>query len=122
MRNLTLAGVAIIASSLLIPTAQANEQLFVSICSYVKANEKNRLRKKLKEGRVNLRNIYSSLACNGDNLLQTAYKADANEVGKFIVKRVSSKALKQSKVWEWANANGKAASPITAALKGKLKL
>ncbi|WP_133405842.1 DUF3718 domain-containing protein [Parashewanella tropica] len=120
MRVLTIAGVALIAASLVTPTTQANEQLFISVCSYVKANDKSRLRKKLKEGRLTLRNIYTDLKCNGDNLLQTAYKAGANETGEYIVKRVSKKALAQSNVWDWANANGHAASPISTVLKGKL--
>ena len=123
MRSLTLAGVVLIATSIVAPTTvQANEQLFISVCGYVKANDKSKLRKKLKEGRVTLRNIYSDLKCNGENLLQTAYGSSANEVGQFIVKRVSSKALKASNIYDWANGNGHAASPITAALKSKLKL
>ena len=123
MRSLTLAGVVLIATSIVAPTTvQANEQLFISVCGYVKANDKSKLRKKLKEGRVSLRNIYSDLKCNGQNLLQTAYASGANEVGTFIVKRVSSKALKSSNIYNWANGNGHSASPITSALKSKLKL
>ena len=123
MRSLTLAGVVLIATSIVAPTTvQANEQLFISVCGYVKANDKSKLRKKLKEGRVTLRNIYSDLKCNGQNLLQTAYGSGANEVGTFIVKRVSSKALKSSNIYDWANSNGHSASPITSALKSKLKL
>ncbi len=122
MRSITLAGVVLIATSLVVPTTQANEQLLISVCSYVKDNDKSRLRKKLKEGRITLRNVYADLKCNGSNLLQTAYSSSANEVGEYIVKRVSSKALTKSKVWDWANANGHTASPITAALKSKLKL
>ncbi len=123
MRSLTLAGVVLIATSLVAPaTAKANEQLFISVCGYVKANDKSKLRKKLKEGRVTLRNIYSDLKCNDQNLLQTAYGSGADEVGEFIVKRVSSKALKASNIYDWAKGNGHGASPITAALKSKLRL
>ncbi|MCL1076683.1 DUF3718 domain-containing protein [Parashewanella spongiae] len=122
MRSIILAGVVLIATSFIVPTSHANEQLLISVCSYVKDNDKSRLRKKLKEGRITLRNIYADLKCNSNNLLQTAYSSSADEVGEYIVKRVSSKALTQSKVWDWANANGHADSPITAALKSKLKL
>ncbi len=123
MRSFTLAGIVLIATSIVVPIkTKANEQLFISVCGYVKANDKSKLRKKLKEGRVSLRNIYADLRCNGQNLLQTAYGSSANEVGEFIVKRVSSKAIKSSNIYEWANSNGHTASPITNALKSKLKL
>ncbi|GAA4884241.1 hypothetical protein GCM10023333_18240 [Ferrimonas pelagia] len=55
------------------PASEANvEQLAASICDYVQTDDKNRLRKKLKDNRLKLRNIYDGIACNGNSLLRLA--------------------------------------------------
>ncbi len=69
MRLLPVAIAALIAvSSVSVPsTAKAEDLLAASICDYVKSNDKNRLRKKLKENRMKLRNIYSGISCDGES-------------------------------------------------------
>ena len=52
--TVSLSTVALMSSH----SVQANDQLAASICDYVAANDKSRIRKKLKETRVKLRNIY----------------------------------------------------------------
>ena len=54
----TLVVSALISSSFLVATpASANEQLAASLCDYVAADDKSRLRKKLKESRVKLKEL-----------------------------------------------------------------
>ena len=75
MRLLPVAIAALIGSSFVsVPAIADTDQLVANICDYVKSDDKNRLRKKMKESRVKLRNVYSSISCDGSSLLRTAYK------------------------------------------------
>ncbi|NMH64879.1 DUF3718 domain-containing protein [Shewanella salipaludis] len=126
MRLLPVAMVALIAaSSVPTPAVADQDQLVANICDYVKSNDKNRLRKKLKESRVKLRNIYSGVSCDGVSLLRTSLTAGSNEVGEFIAKRLTATELSGAEadgmtIQAWANANGHGASPITAAINERL--
>ncbi|QSX30686.1 DUF3718 domain-containing protein [Shewanella cyperi] len=128
MRVLPVAIAALIAASSVsvsTPAMADTDQLVASICDYVKSNDKNRLRKKLKESRVKLRNVYSGISCDGISLLRTAYVANAADVGEFIAKRLSAAELGAAEadgktIEAWAEANGHGGSPITAAIKERL--
>ncbi|UJF22988.1 DUF3718 domain-containing protein [Shewanella sp. OMA3-2] len=118
-------AVLIAASSVSAPAVANTDQLVANICDYVKSDDKNRLRKKLKEARVKLRNIYSGVSCDGSSLLRTAYNSNANDVGEFIAKRLPASDLSTaeadgSSIIDWANANGHSGSPITAAITDRL--
>lgn len=99
--------------------AQAADDLVVSICNFVAADDKNRLRKKLKSSKVKLRNIYDGITCNGLNLLQFAMDKNANNVGTYIVKRLPTSKLKKGEEVNWADANGHGSSAIVAAIKDR---
>ena len=126
MRLLPVAIAALIAASSVSAPAVANtDQLVANICDYVKADDKNRLRKKMKESRVKLRNLYSGISCDGSSLLRTAYNANANDVGEFIAKRMPSSDLAAPEadgktILGWASANGHDGGPITAAIKDRV--
>ena len=118
-------AVLIAASSVSAPAVANTDQLVANICDYVKSDDKNRLRKKLKEARVKLRNIYSGLSCDGSSLLRTAYNSNANDVGEFIAKRLPGSDLSVAEadgktILDWANANGHSGSPITAAINDRV--
>ncbi|WP_394206022.1 DUF3718 domain-containing protein [Shewanella waksmanii] len=126
MRLLPTTIAAIIAASAVsMPAAQANDQLAANICNYVQADDKNRLRKKLKENRVKLRNIYSGVSCSGDSILRAAMKSNANDVGTFVAKRLSVADLKTaeadgSTIAQWAEANGFGGSATATAIKERI--
>jgi len=129
MRLMPVALAALIGFSYVsVPTtakAAEADPLVASICDYVKANDKNRLRKKLKESRVKLRQVYSGISCDGQSLLRTAYAANANDAGEFVAKRLSVNELSVPEadgmtIQAWAEANGHGASPISAAVKERL--
>lgn len=118
-------AVLIAASSVSTPAVADNDQLVASICDYVKSNDKNRLRKKLKESRVKLRNIYTGVSCDGASLLRTAYNANSFEVGEYIAKRLpagdlSSPEADGKSILDWANSNGHSGSAITAAVQDRI--
>ncbi|MBU2871196.1 DUF3718 domain-containing protein [Colwellia sp. E2M01] len=75
-------------------TVSASDNLSLRICEYVQANDKARLRSFLKQNKLKIRNIYSELRCNGDNILIFSAKSNALEVGEFIIGKLPSKDVK----------------------------
>ncbi|MCK8043867.1 MULTISPECIES: DUF3718 domain-containing protein [Shewanella] len=124
--SVSLATLMVASSISISSTATANQdQLAANICNYVQADDKNRLRKKLKESRVKLRNIYSGVSCNGDSLLRTALKSGSNKVGTFVAKRLPASELGSAEadgqtIVAWAESNGHGGSEITSAIKSRI--
>ncbi len=112
-------GVAVALSMLVTPVANADDQLAASMCDYVSADDKNRLRKVLSDYRLRLRNIYDGVMCNGESMIRYAFKSNAADVGEFIAKQLPGSAIDASGDIAWAEANGFAASPLLAVLKSR---
>ena len=112
-----LCGAAVTLTLVAAPAAVADDQLAASMCDYVAADDKNRLRKVLSDYRLRLRNIYDGVVCNGESLIRHAFKSNANDVGEFIVKQLPGSAVAGSGDIDWAEGNGFAASPLLAVLK-----
>jgi hypothetical protein len=112
-----LVTVALSASFLISKPAFADDALVVSICNFVAADDKNRLRKKLRSSKVKLRNIYDGVTCDGLNLLQFAMKKGSINVGQYIVKRLPTSKLTNGQDLNWAIDNGFGESAIVEAIK-----
>ncbi len=110
---ISVSAVALLSSG----QASANAQLAASLCDYVAADDKSRIRKKLKESRVKLRNIFDGVSCGGNNLIRHAVVNNAVKSGTFIVKQMPKGALASNGDADWADANGHSGSEIIAALK-----
>jgi hypothetical protein len=101
------------------PVVEADQQLAASMCDYVAANDRNRLRKVLSDNRIRLRNIYDGVLCNGEPLIRHAFKSNAPDVGEFIVRQLPGSQVVDSGDIIWAESNGFADSPLLAALKDR---
>lgn len=112
-----LCGAVVTLTLVAAPAAVADDQLAASMCDYVAADDKNRLRKVLSDYRLRLRNIYDGVVCNGESLIRHAFKSNANDVGEFIVKQLPGSAVAGSGDIAWAEGNGFTASPLLAVLK-----
>ena len=112
-------GAALTVAALVSPVAVADDQLAASMCDYVAADDKNRLRKVLSDYRLRLRNIYDGVVCNGESLVRHAFKSNAADVGEFIVKQLPGSAVSSSGDIAWAEANGFSASPLLGVLKSR---
>jgi len=110
-------GVSVAGAAITSAPVRADDQLAASICDYVKADDKNRLRKVLSDYRLRLRNIYDGVICNGEPLIRHAFKSNANDVGEFIAKQLPAAHITSSGDIAWAEANGFSASPLLAVLK-----
>lgn len=95
-------GVVVAGAVLVSPVVHADDQLAASMCDYVKADDKNRLRKVLSDYRLRLRNIYEGVTCNGDSLVRFAIKNNAADVGEFIVKQLPAAQVAASGDVAWA--------------------
>lgn len=113
--TVSLSTVALMSSH----SVQANDQLAASLCDYVAANDKSRIRKKLKETRVKLRNIYAGISCGGNNLIRHAVISGADKTGEYIVKQLPKGELASGGDVAWADANGHSGSAVIAALKSR---
>lgn len=97
--------------------AQADDSIAQSLCSYVKANDKNSLRKALTDNRIRVKNVYDGLVCDGLPLVRFAIKNNANDVGEFIVKQLPGNFVAGLGDVEWAKSNGFASSALIEVIK-----
>jgi hypothetical protein len=109
-----------IAAVLLTFTVQANDQLAGTLCGYIKDDNRNQLRKLLSDSKLNVRNIYDSITCNNENMLQFAIRHDAYESGTFIVKQMPSKTLAAFDYAGWAGTNGFSASALVNEIRTRI--
>ncbi|MEC4727267.1 DUF3718 domain-containing protein [Shewanella sp. D64] len=125
MRLLPITIAAVIALSSYTLPAHAEYPLASSICQYVQTNDKNRLRKKLKETRIKIRNIYADISCNGYSLLRFAFKSGSDEIGTYIAKRLPVSKLNAAEadgndISAWVEANGHSDSAINVAIQARI--
>ncbi|MEH8015693.1 DUF3718 domain-containing protein [Rheinheimera muenzenbergensis] len=111
--------VPVVALLLAMP-ALANDQLAGSMCGYIKDDNRNQLRKMLTDNKLNVRNIYDSIKCNNENMLQFAIRSDAYESGTFIVKQMPAKTLAEFDYPAWAASNGFEASPLVNEIRARI--
>lgn len=118
-----LVVVAAVAAGSFTFTAPVNaeDQLAVSICEYIAADDKNRLRSKLKSSRVKIRNVYDAIKCNGNNLLRHAVANNAVDAGEYVVKNLSKSSLSDGADIAWAESNF-ASSPLIPIIKDRAGL
>ncbi|WP_333606718.1 DUF3718 domain-containing protein [Arsukibacterium sp.] len=97
----------------------ANDQLALSICSYVAADSRNNLRKVLTDNRLRLSNVYSGVICDGLPLVRHAIKHNANDTADFIIKQLPGSVVASSGDVEWAQSNGFANSPVIESIRAR---
>lgn len=97
---------------------QAEDQMAASMCDYIKADDKNRLRKLLSDNRLRLRNIYDGVMCNGQNMVRFAVANNATNAGEFIIKQLPAAHFGASGDIAWAESNH-AGSGLIAVLKAR---
>lgn len=82
--------VAAMTASVLPSTASANN-VAESLCNYVAADDKSRLRSFLKQNKLKIRTTYNGVRCNGKTLLGFAEDRNSITVGSFIVGKLPKK-------------------------------
>lgn len=122
---------ALLGCALLIPNfAHASvEDALSNICAIVKADDKNELRKKMKNVQsdysLKLKDYYEGVQCGGKSLIRVALLNDSVEAGKLLVKKMPKKHLKAPEadgktLLAWINEQGLADKPLAAIVKDRL--
>lgn len=127
MKKLSTVISVVVLSTGLYSVPAKSDVIVTAMCNYIIADHKDRFRDKLRSNKIKLKRVYKEIGCNGHSLLRFSLIAKADNVGEFIVKRLSSSLLKKTEadgvsIYDWANNNGYADSPITAAIKKRAKL
>jgi hypothetical protein len=108
--------------------ADVNEAL-QNICTIVKADDKDELRKKMKrvqsDFNLKLKDYYTGISCGGDSLIRTAMLNNAIKTGTLMVKKMSKGDLSAPEndgktIIAWALENGLETSPIVTALNDRI--
>jgi hypothetical protein len=74
------------------PQAQA-ANIAQSICEYVAADDKKRMRSFLKTNKIKIRSVFSGIQCNGKNLLEFAATAGSVKTGSMIISKLPKKTV-----------------------------
>ncbi len=69
------------------PQAQAAD-IAQSICEYVAADDKKRMRSFLKTNKLKIRRIFDGIQCNGKNLLEFASTSGSVNTGSLIIRKL----------------------------------
>lgn len=92
MKNL-LAVLSIALTSTFVAAPVQASTIGQSVCEYVAADDKSRLRSFLKTNKLKIRNIYDGLECNGANLLAFASDKNAVKTGSLIISKLPKKTV-----------------------------
>lgn len=80
-----------------------SERIALVFCSYVRDDDTVRLQHKLRDLRVRMRDMYTSIRCNNASLIQFALANDSHNIGSFIARSVPIDALQEMGDYQWAH-------------------
>ena len=64
-----------------------------SLCEYVAADDKMRMRSFLKTNKLKIRRVFQDIQCNGQNLLHFASTSGSIETGSLIISKLPKKIV-----------------------------
>jgi hypothetical protein len=74
------------------PKAQA-ANIAQSVCEFVAADDKRRMRSFLKTNRLKIRSIFDGIECNGKNLLAFAASQGSVETGSLMISKLPKRVV-----------------------------
>lgn len=74
------------------PKAEASN-IAQSLCEYVAADDKKRMRSFLRTNKIKIRRVFDGIQCNGKNLLVFASDRGSVETGSMIVSKLPKKVV-----------------------------
>ncbi|WP_241242179.1 DUF3718 domain-containing protein [Thalassotalea sp. G2M2-11] len=75
-----------------VPKAQA-ANIAQSLCEYVAADDKRRMRSFLKANRLKIRRVFDGIECNGKNLLVFAAARGSVDTGTLMISKLPKKVV-----------------------------
>jgi hypothetical protein len=64
-----------------------------SICEYIAADDKKRMRSFLKTNKIKIRKIFKGTKCNNMNLLEFAVSKNSLKTGKLLISKLPKKVI-----------------------------
>jgi hypothetical protein len=95
MKKLLLAStitILTLTSAVSAPKAQA-ANIAQSVCEYVAADDKKRMRTFLKTNKLKIRSIFKGIQCNGQNLLAFASSKGSVKTGSLMISKLPKKVV-----------------------------
>ena len=124
--SLAIAVVSVLLSGFAHADVNADLQ---NICTIVKADDKDELRKKMKkvesDHSLKLQDYYSGITCGGESLIRTAMLNNAVEAGTMMIKKMPKSQLTAPEadgktLVDWTNEKGFSSSAIAAELNARI--
>ncbi len=93
--KLVLIIISILSASVFTKPVAADDFLGVAtaLCEYTKANDRNKIRKKLRRAKMKIRKIYGDIKCNDKTLYNFAVASNADDVVKFYETKIKQAKL-----------------------------
>lgn len=90
MKKLLIAStITILTLTSIVSTPQAQAaNIAQSICEYVAADDKKRMRSFLKTNKLKIRRIFEGIQCNGKNLLEFASTKGSVKTGSLMISKL----------------------------------
>lgn len=111
-----VASVAVGVNLVSVKPAHAQD-LALNLCTYVQGDDRMRMRQRIREERVRLRQVYDGVRCNGMSLIQFAMANSASDIGTFMVSQLPASQLASNGDLDWAESNGHGDSAVAAAIR-----
>lgn len=73
--------------------AHASGGIAQSLCEYVAADDKKRMRSFLKSNKIKIRSVFKGIKCNGQNLLEFASTAGSVQTGSLMISKLPKKVV-----------------------------
>ena len=96
MKKLLIASITALTvtslTSFVAPKAHAAD-VAQSLCEYVAADDKKRMRSFLKTNKVKIRSVFDGIQCNGQNLLEFAATRGSVKTGSLMISKLPKKTV-----------------------------
>lgn len=112
--------IALGASMVVVKPVQAQD-LALNLCTYVQGDDRMRMRQRIREERVRLRQVYDGVRCNGMSLIQFALTSGSDDIGVFIASQLPASVLTSGGELEWAESNGYTGTDTVQAIRERLE-
>jgi len=91
MKNIIIVT-ALTTFALFCPKTEASN-VAESLCEYVNADNKGKLRSYLKTNKLKIRQVFDGVSCNGQNLLEFAATKNSTKTGSMMIGKLPKKVV-----------------------------
>lgn len=114
--TVVVASIAMGANLVASKPAQAQD-LALNLCTYVQGDDRMRMRQRIREERIRLRQVYEGVRCNDMTLIQFALHSGSMDIGIFMIGQLPASTLNRNGELDWAEANGHGDTEVAQAIR-----